>query len=270
MLARELAKVAGPAGVRLLTPLLDEATAEQERGRRGGRDLCSLRRVDRPLAFFCAKSVNHAMARLSTGGRSGPLQARTLGRASLSASILPGITLPDGSGCLRAAAQGSLALPREVEQWPLTTRRGKLEDRRPDCPAWPPGRLPVRRCGRAAAALCRDPVPHRPTERIARAGDVKGEGRTVAQGEESHAAEPAATRCPGAWRRLPVAPHAQIAASGILHQSRRSTADPRNGSHLGDPGLNGALDHVQMRRSWRSSGHQGPLARGRARPLPPF
>src|SRR5215213_1878215 len=66
------------------------------------------------------------MARLSTGGESGPLQPRTLSRASLSASILPGITLSDGSGRLRAAAQGSLALPREVEQWPLTMLREKL------------------------------------------------------------------------------------------------------------------------------------------------
>src|SRR5215213_9825305 len=176
------------------------------------------------------------MARLSTGGESGPLQARTLGRASLSASILPGITLPDGSGCLRAAAQGSLALPREVEQWPLTTRRGKLEDRRPDRPAWPPGRLPVRRCGRAAAALCRDPVPHRPTERIARAGDVKGEGRTVAQGEESHAAEPGATRCPGAWRRLRSLPMIRSRPQASCTSRGGARPTPETGATWGIPG----------------------------------
>ena len=270
MLARELAKVAGPAGVRLLTPLLDEAAAEQERGRRGGRDLCSLRRVDRPLAFFCAKSVNHAMARLSTGGRvwtpaskdarpSVPISVHFTRHHPRRRQRLP----PGGGPGLARFAAGGRAVAADHAAWEAgrsAPGSSGMAARSPSgSPMWPRrGRSLPRSCAASADG------EGRPCRRRERRGPNGGSRR----GEPCGGAR--RNQVPGRVEASPVAPHAQIAASGILHQSRRSTADPRNGSHLGDPGLNGALDHVQMRRSWRSSGHQGPLARGRARPLPPF
>ena len=118
---------------------------------------------------------------------------------------------------LKRRPSGSLALPKEVEQWSLTTLREKLVKIGPlGRPAWPLRRLPAGRGRRAAGPLCRDPASDRPAARTACAGDMMG-GKQMMDAVEGRAmrrspAEPAATGCRRPWKRLRSVPTLKIAS----------------------------------------------------------
>ena len=128
------------------------------------------------------------------------------------------------AGLLVQRHEQPLALPDQVARWSLTTLRTKLVKIGAHCAAWPLRRPPAGRGRRAKVAFCRDPAADRPAA-IARAGDMTGgnqmmaavEGRSMRRSQ----AEPAATSCRGAWKRLRSRQTVRIAATGTLSVDQR-------------------------------------------------
>ena len=146
----------------------------------------------------------------------------------------------------------SLALPQEVEQWSLTTLREKLV--KIGARIVRHGRYVVFQLAEVAVprvALRRDPAPDRPAARIARAGDMTGGNQMMAAVEgramRRSPAEPAATSCRGAWKRLRSLPTVRIVASGALPVDRRVSER-----------------HRRFRRRWPSGESRSTCSAGRA------